>query len=163
MTDLPDLFASLAAVRDAVSDFYDSNGIPLPARRLVTPGLPAWDCEQMTVTAVSSYNVNGFIQTSVFEQRHDAVGFSLRALIIDISVVRCVAVMSDTGKAPSVEEIEADALAVAVDEVALREAVRGAVEDGALPSYTNVALDNWTAITPSGGFGGSTFRFRLIP
>lgn len=163
MAALPDLYATLVAVRDYVAGFYDANSIALPARRVITPGLPAWDCEQFTVTAVSSYNVNGNIQTALYEQRFAAVGFALRALVIDLSVVRCVASMSDAGKAPSVAAIEADAEAIIVDEVTLRAAVSAAVETQVLPAYTNVALDNWTSIPPSGGLGGSTLRFRLIP
>jgi hypothetical protein len=160
---LPDLFVTLVAVRDSIAGFYEANGVDLPARRLITPGLPVWDCEQFTVTPVSSYNMNGNIQTSVFEQRITAVGFDLRALIIDVAVMRCVAVLGDSGKAPSVAAIEGDAEAVMRDEVTLRAAVRDAVDTGVLPQYTNVAIDNWAAANPSGGIGGSTLRFRLIP
>lgn len=163
MADLPDLFATLVALRDFVGEFYDSNLVPLPSRRLITPGLPVWDCEQFTVTAVSSYNVSGDIRTQTMEQRFAAVGFGLRALVIDLSVVRCVATMTDRGVAPTIEQIEADALAVAQDEVTLRAAVHAAVETGVLPLYTNVAMDTWTAANPTGGIGGSTLRFRLIP
>lgn len=160
---LPDLFATLVAVRDSIASFYETNGIVLPARRLITPGLPVWDCEQFTVTPVSSYNMDGNITGFAYEQRRAAVGFDLRALIIDVAVMRCVAVMSDGGKAPSVAEIEADAEAVMRDEVTLRAAIRDAVDSGVLPAYTNVAIDNWAATNPSGGIGGSTLRFRLIP
>jgi hypothetical protein len=160
---LPDIFGVLTAIRDRVGAFYDDASIPLPARRLVTPGLPAFDCEQFTVTAMSSYNVSGPISTSVYEQRTAAVGFDLRTLIIDLTVVRCMAVLGDSGKAPTVAQIEADAEAVAVDEVALRAAVDVAVADGTLPAFTNVAMDQWTAIPPLGGYGGSTLRIRLIP
>jgi hypothetical protein len=71
--------------------------------------------------------------------------------------------MTDGGKAPTVWSIEADAEKIIGDEPALRAAVHDAVANGDLPLFTNVAIDSWTAANPSGGFGGSTLRFRLIP
>ena len=98
----------LQAVLDLITEGLHS--IPNPPARIVqSPGaLPAWDdcCEGMGYVSVQSVEASG---------PNGNCGPALWQITLAVGVLRCAAVLDDSGAAPSPREISADAAAAVVD------------------------------------------------
>lgn len=159
----PDRLWLLAnAVKDAVVDGYADADVELPGRQYVTVGpLPPHDCEQFVVSVESTFGHEGAIQQEVVDPLTAKPAHAMRAARVTFHIVRCWPVMGDDGEPPSVADEEAAAEAAMADSQLLLNAIVAAQRAGDLPRCGTVAFEQWTAITPSGGFGGGTLRLRL--
>lgn len=155
------LWSLAVAVRDTVGDYYEANGVPLPGRRYVWFGLPAFDCEQFVVSVAGTYNHQGDLAQEVLQSVGAHPGFAIGAATFDLSIIRCTPVMSDSGAPPSVDDMEAAAQLVLIDEQVMTNAIVAAVQSHTLASCNGVAFETWTAITDQGGFGGGSLRVRF--
>lgn len=149
------------AVLVVVEDFYATNGWPLPGRRLITPGQPAWDCEQVTVHVETVVGHGGDPMIETVEARLAHPAFAMRAAMIAVSIIRCVPVINDQGYPPHAADEQAAASDILRDAVRVWEAFRLAVRAGDLPGCGAAGFVGWESVGPEGGFAGGTARFRV--
>lgn len=124
---LPPVAAIATRLLDLVVAVAGEEGVALPDRRYVAPGvagLVAWDCEQVTVSLVSM----GPQPASLPGDRSVSTGVGqgailLPAVTLQLEVVRCIATMSDKGRAPTAARMHGDGLAAMAD-AALLDVVR---------------------------------------
>lgn len=159
MADDAVTFERLCQVLGVVEDYYDANGLVLPERRYVAAGLPAFDCEQVTVRAVRRYPHEGNV---IVEQLVDWPGVE-EGVPIEVEIVRCAPAMSESGEAPSCEEINTASCVLYGDGDYVLAAVRGAVASGALAGCGGVVWVGWRNGGESGGLmvGVSEFVLNL--
>jgi hypothetical protein len=96
-----------------VRAFFAFNGIALPERQYICPGLPsldAWDCEQFAVGCVGIIDANPQ-QGSISSAARGGSPFSsqkMRAVVYGIQIVRaCAPTMSARGNPPSPATVDA--------------------------------------------------------
>ncbi len=166
MPPSPDRIWLLAqAVRDAIHVGYAVEGVPLPDRQFVSPGLPAWDCELLAVQAERTFGHAGNLATEVLEPQLPAAGHALRGVTCAVWLIRCVPTIHDDGSnvtVPSVTEEEAAAAVILRDAQLLLNVLVAAQRAGDLPSCSGVAFEQWTNVGPQGGLGGGVLRVRLM-
>lgn len=158
----PDQAYTIAgAVVDAIGDWYDGLALPLPDRRLVTPGLPAYDCAMLAVHVERIYPVGGDLVTEAIPQLEGEVAFTMRAMTIAAYLLRCIPVLNNDGSPPAADVEEAAAADILRDPVLMWRALLNAISEGGLPGCGGVAWEGWETITPEGGLGGGLLRFRV--
>ena len=155
------IFDLLAACRDAVVTYYALGGIDLPERRVVTPGLPAFDCEGLYVQGERHYAHQGNIGLETLDPLDEDGDVFLRALVVSVWLARCTHTQDDDGTIPTADEEESDARLVYADAAYLLNAIVGAVNDGLLPGCNGLVFESWQGIGPEGGMGGGALRVRL--
>lgn len=156
------------AVLDCVVAGFVTEGVGLPDRRLVAPGTSAalpFDCELLAVNLDRTFGHEGNIAGETIQALFAHPGFALRGASLTVTLVRCSptveggAVYAGTVQVPSVAEEEAAAHEQLADAMVMTNALTAR---NALPTYCNgVAIENWTAIGPAGGFGGGILRIRV--
>jgi hypothetical protein len=141
----------------------------LPERRYVSDGVPAWDCEQLTVHVVRTFNAAlpgggaaGAPGIPAFGK-----GPTIRAAEIVVTIVRCSPTIGDDdglneASIPSVEEIEAAALVVLSDAEMIPMLLEEAVRTRQLPSCEAITFVSWDGAGPEGGLVGGGCRLQLL-
>lgn len=155
MGDLYDLAGDVLA---AVVAHYLDEGVDLPDRRYVTDGLPAWDCEQVTVRVARTYGHGGDVRVETGSLLGPLV---LAAADVEVQVVRCSPTVDDAGDPPAADEISASAAAVLDDADLVRAALLAAYKDGLLGACQGAVLVGWTPAGPEGGLVGGATLVRL--
>lgn len=155
------LFTLATATKLAVASYYDDNGISLPARRYVSAGRPAFDCELFCVSVQNVASHSGDIRVDVIESMTTSAGFMLRYARLVLWVVRCGAVINDNGDPPTVTAEEAAAQPVLSDEENMRAAILAAVRSGALDGCADVAFEQWQNFDTEGGLAASAMSLRM--
>jgi hypothetical protein len=150
-----------SALLDAVVGYYETNGVALPDRQLVALGLPAWDCEQLTVSIDRIYGHGGDVNIEQPTALHAHPAFSMRAAVFSILLLRCVPVSDDDGTPPDADAENAAALAVYADQQLVENAVIASYNAGELASCNGLTVVEWLSQTPAGGLGGGLTRVRL--
>lgn len=148
-------------VLTAVVTHYAAEKVALPTRRYVSPGLPAWDCEQCCVYVSRSYGHSGDVAQPTTEPMYAAAGWGARAIVVSVQVTRCVPVPNQRGNARAVsltrvEDEQEAAQAIYADGQLCMNAVVAGVRNGALTKLNSVAFLDWDIVGPDGGFVGST-------
>lgn len=139
----------------AVIDYYQEVNVALPPRRYISSGVPALDCEQLTIHAERAFPNNGDITAQTAQPITMDVGHSLRTMTYVISLWRCAPTIGDSGLPPAVAEEEAAAALVHADSIHLFNALLDAEDEGGLPLGCNVlAILDWVAVGPEGGLVG---------
>lgn len=122
----------------AVGTWYDDHDLALPERRFVSPGLPAWDCEQVHVRVVSSIPYGGNVAQALLDAGQTDWG--IRTATYGIGITRCAPVME-------VEGINADPVPPTVAE--LNKCAKVTMED--LAHVMSAVLWGWeTSLVPAG-------------
>lgn len=150
-----------AGVVEVVSDYYEANSLPLPDRRLVTPGLPAYDCAMVAVHVERIYPHDGRVGVEQVPQLEGETAFYMRAMSVGLYVLRCVPTLDNSGAPPPSDLEEAAAADILRDPVHLWRALSAAIGDDVLPGCGGVAWEGWETITPSGALGGGLLRCRI--
>lgn len=160
----PDAVYVLAvASLDAIVSGWPGDLEPLPARRYVTFGEVAWDCEQLVVSVERTFGVDTADVLSENVLGIDASApFQLRGLTLACSLIRCVPVVKDSGAPPTTTELNESASIVLADGVAMFNALAAAQRAGTLGTCNGVAFESGDAQTPDGAFGGWITRARLL-
>jgi hypothetical protein len=118
------------ALLDAVVGGYETAGVDLPERQLVALGLPAWDCEQLTVSIERIYAHGGDVNIEAPTVTHAHPGFLMRAAVMSVLLLRCVPTSDDSGTPPAAEDEQAGALAVYADQQLVENAIIDAYNAG---------------------------------
>ena len=158
----PDVFTIADDILDAVTS-RDDTGWALPARRYVSPGaLPAFDCEQVTVTIERVYGYEGDPTVELPSPIVPHVGWALRGLVVAITIVRCIHVADSRGTPPTAAELAEDARVLLYDFQRTNDAVKEAVAAGEISGgCRSMAFLEWLPAENSGAMGAGTYRFRL--
>lgn len=151
-------FVLLRSVLDIVVDYYDDNSISLPARRYVCAGLPAVDCEQITVRGARRYSHTGDM---LREEPTSVLGLAQVGIPVEVQIVRCAVTLDDNGAAPLPSEMEADAAVLYSDSDHVLNAIREAVGAGLLGGCHTVAWLDWRNDGEDGGLMAGTTTFAL--
>lgn len=146
---------------------YAAEGVPLPARQLVTPGVPAWDidvapCDGLVGVYVErQFSYAGNLAQEVIEPLYPAVGFATRGAVVSVNVLRCVPVLTDQGLPPAATAEEAAAATILGDSQLLVNTIVAAVRDGEIGGCGSLALEGWRSLGPEGGWAGGALTVRL--
>jgi hypothetical protein len=149
------------ALLDAVVGGYETAGVDLPERQLVALGLPAWDCEQLTVSIERIYAHGGDVNIEAPTVTHAHPGFLMRAAVMSVLLLRCVPTSDDSGTPPAAEDEQAGALAVYADQQLVENAIIDAYNAGGLASCAGLTIVEWLSQTPQGALGGGLTRLRI--
>lgn len=149
------------ALQAAIVDYYEANGLELPARRYIAVGLPAYDCELFAVSIDRIFAHSGDIniETPVATAAHP--GLLMRAGTFSCTLVRCVPAPDDNGNPPPAEAEEAAALAVYADQQLMENGIIESYNAGLLVTCNGLTIVEWLPVTPSGLLGGGILRVRL--
>lgn len=158
---MADLFTLAAAVLSAVETHYAAAGVELPDRRYVSDGLPAWDCEQVTVRVTRTFGTQG----SVLAETNAVLGGLFhRTAELEVEVVRCAPTVTDEGAEvawPTANAIEQSAEAILDDAERVPLAIKQAFDAGNLGSCSGVSLMGWAGKGPDGTYVGGTLTLRV--
>lgn len=155
------IFDIAQACLDAVVAHYITEGVVLPDRQYVSNGLPAFDCEQVTVHVPETFGITGTpLGENPSDQYRDA-GHAMRAGIFAVTIVRCVPTIDDNGQPPAVALEVTASQVIYADAVLSLNALIVAEGAGDLPGCGSVVFRSWTNENPQGGFGGGTLRVAI--
>lgn len=133
-----------------------------PERAYVSDGPVALDCEQVTVHFANLAQADTSPSAPVLQPARRLLGASLAVLGMVITATRCVPVVSNEGRPPTVAAIQESALVVAQDVWALWNHLHQQIRDGSLfPGCQGVYIDPALPINTSGGVGGWTLTVRV--
>jgi len=130
----------------------------LPARRYVSFGTPAWDCEQVVVGPSRLYSIEadpsleGLIAWKPL--------FANNAVEMNVQIIRCQPTGDGTNP-PSTTQLETIALAVHQDIEVVRQVLVDAQQNGSLATPSGLSFGNWNSLGPQGGLGGGSQVVRL--
>lgn len=165
MAPAPDRWWTVAEqVRTAIVSGYDTAGVELPDRRVITFGPPAADCEMLAVQLERVYGIGGDPTVAVLESKAPAAGFAMRGATFAVWLLRCIPDVDlalDQLVLPSVTDEEAAAAVIFTDAQLLSNVLAAAVKAGGLPGCASVAIEDWQNIEPQGGLGGGVLRLRV--
>lgn len=155
------IYALATACLDAVVAHYITEGVELPERRYVANGLPAFDCEQVTVFVENTVGITGTPTVENPTEWFRDAGHAMRAGIFAVSIIRCVPTMDDEGNPPPVAEENESSQLIYADTVLVLNALIAAEEAGDLPGGGSVVFRGWTNENAQGGLGGGTLRASI--
>lgn len=148
-------------VLDALVAGYVAQGVDLPDRQLVTPGLPAWDCDMLAVQVEREFSYSGNLAQEVIEPLTQGVAFAMRGAQLGITLVRCVPVPDEEGNPPTAANEQASAELILTDSQRMLNVLVAAVRNGDIGGCNSVAFMEWVALGPEGGLGGGLLRVRI--
>lgn len=149
------------AMLAAIVFHYIEEGVDLPARQYVANGLPAFDCEQVTVFCENTVGIQGSPLAEFPSEQFRDAGHAMRAGIFAVTIIRCVPMLDDDGDPPAVEAEDESAALIYGDAVRALNALIGAEERGDLPGCGSVVFQRWTNENAQGGLGGGTLRVAI--
>lgn len=164
MAGLDDTFDLAAVWLSAAADALDLTPARCPDRAYVSPGPPAFDCEQLTafsftLTEAATSTPGGPLAPAQRVHRG-----AVLLLEVQLSIVRCVPVIGEGGDAPPVADLAASALTLNRDVWALWNGLAAELRrDGSeLAARCDGAFRvGAQALTASGGFGGWVVAYRV--
>lgn len=152
------------SVKAAIEAGYTAAGVDLPERVFVSPGLPAWDCEELAVQVEANIGQEGDIAAEVLQPRLPGAGHALRAIRVALHMIRCVPTVdqaADEPVIPTAAEEEYAAETILVDSQLMLNCLVAAQRAGDLPSCSGLVFEQWQNVGPDGGLGGGILRVRL--
>lgn len=153
------------AAQQLLAAVVTRHGGTLPDRQYVSAGPPAWDCELVSVHAVSGGSYDGNLSATAVEQNPRAAGFSMESAQYGITIVRCTPAVPDSkGTKPSfptVAQEEAAAEALYADVQRVKNALVAAAKTGELPGCASLVFEGWSVIGPDGGMVASERLVRV--
>jgi hypothetical protein len=158
----PDRAYTIAGlVVDAIADHYDGLGLPLPERRYVAPGLPAYDCPMLAVHVERIFPHDGNLGVESVPQLEGEAAFYMRGIALAVYLLRCVPPLNNDGTPPAADLEETAAADILRDPVHEWRAVLAALDAGDLPGCGGLAWQGWESVTPDGLLGGGVLRFLV--
>lgn len=163
MADATDLHALAVSFLDVCVDALDTLlalGLAgAPTRRFVSPGLPALDCcDQLAVHVEAVRESDTTPAGALTTGRRLTLGRVSEATLV-ATITRCV----PSDHSPSAVLLDAAAAQTNADAWVLWNGVVHAVRGGHfLTGCSSVTFDGATAMVPSGGCGGWTFRITPV-
>lgn len=148
-----------SAMRAAIEDRYQTEGVDLPDRRYSHAGEVAVDCAQLVVTSSRLYP-----GTPAQEAQRPLDGRFMRSAELVVWLLRCVPVATSTATTfspPSPAELDAAGLEVLTDLWLLPDAVNQAYLAGDfMTRCDNLAFVGAVPYGPAGGFGGTVATWQ---
>lgn len=151
---------------DLLAAVVARHGSPLPARRYVAAGAPAWDCEllatwcERTAGLASADPAQEGLVAHSREPTH-----AMRYGVFVVTLMRCTPAVPDTvgteAVLPTVADEQAAAAALYEDGQRLVNAVVAAEKAGELVGCHGLALVDWRVIGPDGGLVAGELRLRI--
>lgn len=157
VTPVSKIYDTCTALLAAVETHH---GGTLPARRYVSAGPAAWDCELVAVWCERTYSHDGEVGQELVQSIPGARR-TMRGGLFAVEVVRCAPTPKDSGDPPSVAAEEAAAELVYEDGQRTLNALVAAERDGDLPGCHGVAFADWTVQGPEGALVASLLRVRV--
>lgn len=139
---------------------YATAAADLPARRLVTPGLPAWDCEGVYVQVERIYRHEGNVTVEVPQPLTAHPGHAMSAAVIAVTIVRCTPGPDQQGNPPAAAAEEAVAEQVMTDAQLSLNVLVAAQKAGDLPLCNGMAFVEWVSVGPEGILVGGVLRLQ---
>lgn len=156
LTDYADELAVVAA--DALADTVGGT----IERAGLTAGLPAFDCEQVTVAVISLGDAQQSTLSTLGAGRRHMSG-AINLIGFRITVLRdCVSTIDESGDFPAVDEMRADAEKVHQDVWAIWTRIRRLMMSGSLfgGRCSKLFFDGARATATEGGMAGWEIDFR---
>lgn len=156
------LYDVCSTVLGAVEDAYaaDDTATPLPARRYVADGQPAWDLCADGQLVVYVENTRAGLP-GLDQSLQPLNCFAPRVAFLWVELARCVPTMTDSGRPPAPDAIEASAQTILADPVRMANAITEAYQAGALGVKWGLIVGDWQALGPQGGLGGGRLQVQL--
>lgn len=154
-------WARATATLGAIGDHFAAHGVELPARRYVSAGDIAFDCDQLTVTLVSYYGTNGDVSVQTAQPMRCN---TLRGTLFEVMLLRCAPTIEGTPehpKLPDPAELETYGRLIMNDAEMLEAAIVDAWGNGVYGDGPNLVIENYDTVGPIGGLGGGFLRFRV--
>lgn len=146
--------AAAAALTDTVGGAIERAGL--------TAGLPAFDCEQVTVAVISLGDAQQSTLSTLGAGRRHMSG-AVNLIGFRITVVRdCIATINERGEFPTIEEMRSDAERVHQDVWAIWTRIRRLMMAGELfgGRCSKLFFDGARATATEGGMAGWEIDFR---
>lgn len=153
--DALNLKEMLDGVLERVETTFQSYNVSLPSRRYWTMGLPAIDCEQVTVSLVQMYLGAPGAQVSL-PQRCNVP----RSATLNISIAREIPVVGANGRPPSPEKIEQAGTWAAVDAWVLMQSINQ-LDQWDETGYGVGVIATLDTPEPEGGFQTVTMQITM--
>jgi hypothetical protein len=138
-----------------VETTFQSYNVSLPSRRYWTMGLPAIDCEQLTVSLVQMYLGAPGAQVSS-PQRCNVP----RSATLNVSIAREVPVVGTNGRPPSAEKIEQAGSLAAIDAWVLMQSINQ-LDQWDETGYGVGVIATLDTPEPEGGFQTVTMQITM--
>ncbi len=155
------VYAAASALLETARDYYVDNGEEWPDRYYVSPGIPAWDCEQAVAYVERTFS--GLTDQETFAPIDCLV---VRSATIVVEIARCVPGIQNDGLdntvLPTVDQEDTAAQLVLADPVLLVNAAVDGYRAGLLSGCRGLAVVEWESIGPEGGVAGGRQRFRWL-
>lgn len=135
-----------------------------PGRVYVSPGPPAWDCEQLTVHVGGPAVADTFpLQPSLAALHRVAVQGQVDLISLTATILRCVPTLTQQGKFPPDSALDAASQQTLADLWAIWNYVRRGKSTGALfpPKEREFGFDPAISMNLQGGFGGWQVTIRV--
>jgi hypothetical protein len=162
ITDLHDLCVEfLSACEEALATVPGAGAgfLGVPDRSYVHPGIPAADCEQLTVHVEQIIDANTGLGGLESGTRHRSARMPQPILVA--TLFRCVPGPDNNGDPPAAADLESAAQQLHADGWALHNVLFNKVRDGTLLEIcSNVVWEGLRRYGPQGGFGGWTLVVR---
>lgn len=150
MTVLSDLASAILA---AVEEEFATENVGLPDRRYIHSGLVALDCEQLVV-AFERFHPG----LPGLEDGGNVLCSWTRTPVFSVWLIRCVPVQTDSGRAPSVADLESAAAAGMQDATIVLDGVLAGWKNGDFGDCQSLRIDPLETVGPEGGLGGVVVR-----
>lgn len=151
-------------VGQAVRDALIADGADVDRFCPVVPGQIAWDaceCGQLAQT-INPVNATASFPTPANDQRRTACGPSGAALVVTLSLTRCVQGVDDNGNPPSCSALLADATRLENDRYIVRRTVacylKAARETYRILDFT---VGTASSVGPEGGCAGVELTYQI--
>lgn len=148
-------------VLDAVVAGYLADAVDLPARRFVSLGPPAWDCELVACWVERTFGHAGDVLAEDPDPIMAAVGHGLRAALLRIQIVRCYPTLSDAGDPPTPAVMEAATATLLEDAQRVSNILVAASKAGAIGGCNSVAMLDWVSVGPDGAMAASNHGVQV--
>lgn len=135
-----------------------------PSRYYVSPGPPAYDCEQLTVYAGGPAVADTFPLQPMLAPGHRVnVQGKVNLLAITATIIRCVPIVGENGEYPDPIDMNTAARQTNADLWAIWNHVGREKRAGTLypPKERELFFDPAVAINQQGGFGGWAIQIRV--
>jgi hypothetical protein len=148
--DYQRLAAFLVNLRDTIIATFESYEIDIPARRIITMGLPPYDCEQLTVSLIQMYYGLPGAQAQTPQRCDGPI-----TAVVAVQVLRAIPLGDMSGNPPKPEDATNSVLAQVTDAWALMRSL------AALDEFGLGVIADVVSAEPQGGYDGPVLTLTM--
>lgn len=150
---------------DAIAVQFGIDEVSLPANRIPTTGVVAYDGELLAVSHVRNYGAGSQVGAQVEERtRLNTYQVAWRAAEFQVLLIRCCPDIEERDGilyAPKPDAMKAWGEVVARDEFTTRKGILAAARADVFGPGPDIVFETWTAVGPAGGLGGGVLAVRI--